>query len=526
MTERELISQRSGVVSSPSSFFENAPQSSEPLRMAYIADALWPNGKTLTVGFRGGTPWVKQMVEYYAHQWEFFANIKFVFVGDTWDADIRILFDVGPGKPSQSNVGMQAQMVSRDQPTMYFGWFTDSTPYYEFSRTTLHEFGHVLGAVHEHASPAAPIIWNEPLIHYEHWIQDRSWTLQKIRTNITHKYPPYNPSTGETVQSSPFDPNSIMIYPIPRRWILNGVGPYTQPYVLSPTDMAWAGVMYPFDSNFSGSLNASSGGRTASIAYNAYTSNFPFQSYSASNSPLPGMCVTKLVLESKVDEILLNATSSDADGRQYMVQVQAFRSWTSCQQIDLSWLEIPHDYPGLQHGVFRQGHRVPSASGNDFWTTRVNFDQPLKSIPKVVVFFTQFYVNKSTNWKASVSAQDIDRQGFTIGIGAAARNPKTNTNYVLTWIAHESDATHIASGKLGKPINQSSSSSGYVDFGKTFSRRPIVLAGLNFIEFRDSNSISIELGTRAVTTRGMDWFTYYQYSPFGAAYGSYVAFEP
>ncbi len=48
---------------------------------------------------------------------------------------------------------------------MNFGWFDDSTPDNEFSRTVIHEFGHALGCVHEHSSPAATIPWNRDAVY-------------------------------------------------------------------------------------------------------------------------------------------------------------------------------------------------------------------------------------------------------------------------------------------------------------------------------------------------------------------------
>jgi hypothetical protein len=42
------------------------------------------------------------------------------------------------------------QVIDQNIPTTNFGWFNSSTDLREIRRTTLHEFGHVLGCIHEH----------------------------------------------------------------------------------------------------------------------------------------------------------------------------------------------------------------------------------------------------------------------------------------------------------------------------------------------------------------------------------------
>ena len=44
---------------------------------------------------------------------------------------------------------------------MNLGWIHDSKSEDELRSVVLHEFGHALGAVHEHESPYASIPWNK-----------------------------------------------------------------------------------------------------------------------------------------------------------------------------------------------------------------------------------------------------------------------------------------------------------------------------------------------------------------------------
>jgi hypothetical protein len=82
-----------------------------------------------------------------------------------------------------------------------------------FRATVIHEFGHALGFMHEHQSPKVRYSWNMQQIS-----KDTGWSIQKVASNITE---PLN--QGQLNKTSlfvtAFDPRSIMIYYIPRRWV-------------------------------------------------------------------------------------------------------------------------------------------------------------------------------------------------------------------------------------------------------------------------------------------------------------------
>ncbi|KAK6525258.1 hypothetical protein TWF694_005404 [Orbilia ellipsospora] len=171
-------------------------------RLGLFVRKMWPNGITLKVRFLGfGSPFVCGKVQQYANLWMQYAGITFQWV-DSGPAHIRITFNRGG---SWSYLGTDALLRDEWEPTMNFGWFHDGTPDVEFSRTTLHEFGHALGCVHEHAQPKASIKWNKPVV-YETLERESGWGKDQVDAQLFLQY------TADHVDSSQFDAASIMEY--------------------------------------------------------------------------------------------------------------------------------------------------------------------------------------------------------------------------------------------------------------------------------------------------------------------------
>lgn len=195
------------------------------------------NGKTLKVRFLNGTDFVQQKVIFYAKKWENYANIKFEFIS-AGDAEIRVSFT--PNIGSWSQVGTDALInTNQNSPTMNFGWFDENTSEPDFRSTTIHEFEHSLGCIHEHQSPPADIHWNKPVVYdYYRTTQTPPWSQQKVDDNVFKKF------TQAEITNSNFDRNSIMLYPIPPEFTTDGfsVGWNTD---LSPIDIAFIQSNYP-----------------------------------------------------------------------------------------------------------------------------------------------------------------------------------------------------------------------------------------------------------------------------------------
>ena len=80
----------------------------------------------------------------------------------------------------------------------------------------LHEFGHALGCLHEHQSPVAGINWDKPAVYEYCEALNPPWDKEYVDKNIFEIY-----NTNQTL-FTPFDPTSIMIYPIPKGLTTDG----------------------------------------------------------------------------------------------------------------------------------------------------------------------------------------------------------------------------------------------------------------------------------------------------------------
>jgi hypothetical protein len=212
-----------------------------PLRASLLDYAVlvkkkkWPAGMTsLRVRFLDGDPAVQARVVPFAQVWSDYCNITFVF-GDDRDAEIRVSFKY---EGSWSSVGIDALDVAADEPTMNFGWLTPDTEDEEYSRVVTHEFGHALGLIHEHQSPAGGIPWNKAKVYESYSGPPNNWSKEEIDVNM---FPTY---TRNQTNYTKVDKDSIMMYPIPAE-LTDGKFVVGWNRVLSATDKEFIASVYP-----------------------------------------------------------------------------------------------------------------------------------------------------------------------------------------------------------------------------------------------------------------------------------------
>jgi TIR domain len=200
-----------------------------------VSAKLWPNGSVLSVGFLEGEPSVRWEVVKTASEWMEHANLRFVF-GNRADACIRISFQEAG---SWSLIGTDALIVPQNQPTINLGWLNTNTSAEEVRRVVLHEFGHVLGLVHEHQIANALIPWNTEAVYRFYAGPPNFWTKQEVEAMMFQKYErDYFPLEKD------FDPQSIMLFPINRE-LTDGSFQVGVNNTLSDGDKAFVKKLYP-----------------------------------------------------------------------------------------------------------------------------------------------------------------------------------------------------------------------------------------------------------------------------------------
>ncbi len=203
---------------------------------ALLLSAKWSVGSVITLRFLEGAPELRQRVQAVAEEWTKLANLSFDF-RNSGATDIRIAFMEGRG--SWSYLGAMCRQIPEPQPTMNYGWLTPASGDDELRRVVLHEFGHALGMIHEHQNPKdGGIQWNRDAVIKDLSGPPNSWNAETIENNMFKKY------EGSEVAATHLDAKSIMMYPIPLAWTLDGT---TADFnnALSPIDKAFIAENYP-----------------------------------------------------------------------------------------------------------------------------------------------------------------------------------------------------------------------------------------------------------------------------------------
>jgi hypothetical protein len=129
---------------------------------------------------------------------------------------------IGTESISESNKNKPTLNVSKVRPDM-----------------VLHEFGHALGLVHEHAHKDANIQWNKDVVYRDLKKEDpKLWTKDQVDKWVFEQFD----KSKEVITN--FDIESVMMYPIRKCWV-TGFEPREVPMKLSEGDKATIRKLYP-----------------------------------------------------------------------------------------------------------------------------------------------------------------------------------------------------------------------------------------------------------------------------------------
>jgi hypothetical protein len=208
-------------------------RSASPNELALAWQKQWQAGQEIRIRFLDGDSRLHARVEAHARQWLDHANLLFNF-GNHSSAEVRISFK---GHGFWSLVGTDAMQRPDPIPTMQLGGLTADSNETTLRRAVLHEFGHTIGCVHEQASPAIAIPWDEEKVYAYYWRMQR-WDRETTYNNVLYRYSP------AMARFTDHDPRSIMQYPVLKELTVGGfeIGWNTE---LSDLDRSFIAKMYP-----------------------------------------------------------------------------------------------------------------------------------------------------------------------------------------------------------------------------------------------------------------------------------------
>lgn len=127
----------------------------------------WPQFHTIKIHFLNGTTAQQDTVKKYAAIWDELTNLTFEYVSNPFQAQVRIQFS-SETTSGQSYVGYRDNLLISLIPykaTMLFyeDLGLNAARNLFAVQTIRHEFGHMMGLVHEHIRPDSGIDWVEPV---------------------------------------------------------------------------------------------------------------------------------------------------------------------------------------------------------------------------------------------------------------------------------------------------------------------------------------------------------------------------
>lgn len=464
----------------------------------------WNPGAGIHVRFVEIDPKIKlddapKRVEAIAREWEKVANVRFVF-DNAPDAPVRV--KLGNGNGGYSALGVDCYHVDPNEPTMELLLSRDEKL---LRNTVLHEFGHVLGCVHEHSSPVSDIVWKEQNV-YSYYKHHFKWPKERVDRQILHRYEEVG--TNHTT----FDKDSIMIYPLDP-WFMENQPKIPAHDDLSPKDERFIREIYPLHTvpekkrvYYSWNYRDWKRGdpkNTARVNFDNECATIPsiavgFVEFDVS---------TKVALRAK-------ATAACLTVKGFNIQTETWDNSTLYSGGAL-WFKIDDPKTSeFQTGTFdTAGYSSPNEPMAHHKQT-VKFRRSFTSPPEVVLWIRGFFIGPGLDCKLRVSAHNVTANSFRLHIDAGGETKLYRA--IATWIAYPKGKQGVFSGiaeakKFTPWPAQKDNTSGYsevIDLSDQKEEQSCnaskfhVYSGISSFDFNATNTV--RLHTKAVKLDDID----------------------
>ncbi|OTA91442.1 hypothetical protein M434DRAFT_13145 [Hypoxylon sp. CO27-5] len=440
--------------------------------LSFHRPSLWPNGSRIRVRFSGGTADLRARVQAYVQWWSAYANITFVFI-DSGPSEVRVTFN--PADGAWSVLGTQNLQRSQDQPTMNLN-FTAATPPERVRSVILHEFGHVLGAIHEHQSPLAQVPWDRPEVyaHFNALGNSNAWIDNNV---LSQPFP-------ESEIDADADVHSIMIYAYPPSLTTDGSWvDWTN--TLSARDYQRIAMIYPRDQ----------------YAVSSFTTNQPvdtpmeWQSITfgiTPQQPAPpqfAAALTAIDMSNRDNNIRVRTEVTDVQTDSYTVGLGTWGNRIFYNG-GVSLLRIPASDPNFRMGV------ITNAGPNSY---RIAFVPPfpLGVIPNVFAAFSG--IDSADNWRGALDIHNTDNVHFDIQVSTWGSSDLYNTN--VQWIAYPSDLPGVELGTF----TGAGGDTGTYQLQSTFYNTPSVFTGFRRFDVSPNQNARIRVRATAADPSRINW---------------------
>ncbi|KAI1459595.1 hypothetical protein F4805DRAFT_420896 [Annulohypoxylon moriforme] len=444
----------------------------------------------------------KKDVEAIAREWEEFANIRFNF-DNASDAPVRVRFF--PGRGGYSALGTSCLKRGQLEETVSIGLSRDNDA---FRNTVLHEFGHVLGCLHEHSSPMSNIEWNKEKV-YQYYRFKHKWSRERVDKQILNRH-----EDLETDHSS-FDNMSIMIYPLDHT--ITNMAEIPLHTKLSPRDKSFISQIYPL------TIIPEEKGAYFSWHYKYWGRKDPKNRARVTFNPecttVPPVAVGLSQFDIDCDQPLwLRTNAVDVTTKGFEIQTKTWKN-SVLYSAGASWFKVDNPATSdFQVGTFDTSKYVSTNVATKPQKHTVKFKRSFTSLPEVVVWLQGFYMGLSARYKLAVSPSDITNGDFVLNIEPGPDTKLYQT--MVTWIAYPKDKLGVFSGAThSKPMEvwheQSDNRRGYTELVDLDERKEAqgctadrfrVSTGINSFDFTADHNL--RLHTEVEAQDGADDFTY------------------